>query len=323
MIISKKIILLLQLIFISLRVVGSQCFQDSRSLSEYLLSQENKLIFTCKLVKYIPKEPLTEKPITNKNGITLGGSRPDYQDYVFVAQIIKTYFGTIDTSHILIHSESQYLLGDSFLIYTVSNKNYYSFNNIYCVQRTKFYRDASEFELKTLTSLSNIIKNRKTKNCEIKNGEILISKGKFKKGKPVKTWIHNYDNGKLKTKINFENKNEFTFYANGRKQVEKIYLKDTLCYFHYKNNSSNCIENIEKDLPLEISKSQKWYFETYENCKIKQKHTQENGVGMIGEYVEFYENGNIKIKGIYEKGLKIGRWFEYNENGKLINEKTY
>ena len=40
-----------------------------------------------------------------------------------------------------------------------------------------------------------------------------------------------------------------------------------------------------------------------------------------GEYIEYYENGNIKTKGNYVKGNKSGNWQYFDENGVLIETK--
>jgi len=38
---------------------------------------------------------------------------------------------------------------------------------------------------------------------------------------------------------------------------------------------------------------------------------------------EFYENGNLKEKGLYLNGWHFGKWFEYDKNGKIISEIDY
>jgi antitoxin component YwqK of YwqJK toxin-antitoxin module len=43
-----------------------------------------------------------------------------------------------------------------------------------------------------------------------------------------------------------------------------------------------------------------------------------------GPYVEYYENGNIKLEGTYsDKGVKNGLWKEYYETGKLKCSRNY
>ncbi|MCV9931743.1 hypothetical protein OIU80_05560 [Flavobacterium sp. LS1R47] len=45
---------------------------------------------------------------------------------------------------------------------------------------------------------------------------------------------------------------------------------------------------------------------------------------IIGVYKEFYPNNNIKIKGIYcWFGFKIGKWYNYSDNGDLISTEDF
>lgn len=45
---------------------------------------------------------------------------------------------------------------------------------------------------------------------------------------------------------------------------------------------------------------------------------------IIGIYKEFYPNNNIKVKGIYcWFGFKIGKWYNYSDNGGLISTEDF
>ena len=52
-----------------------------------------------------------------------------------------------------------------------------------------------------------------------------------------------------------------------------------------------------------------------EEFYVKGKH--------LGDYKEFYENGNIKLQGQYVNDLKDGKWVENDETGKLIKTTTF
>ncbi|MGL5123794.1 MAG: toxin-antitoxin system YwqK family antitoxin [Fusobacteriaceae bacterium] len=43
----------------------------------------------------------------------------------------------------------------------------------------------------------------------------------------------------------------------------------------------------------------------------------------IKEYIEYYNNGQIKVKGSLTDDIKFGFWYFYDENGKLREERTY
>lgn len=42
-----------------------------------------------------------------------------------------------------------------------------------------------------------------------------------------------------------------------------------------------------------------------------------------GDYIEFYEDGKILYKIIYENGIRYGKFISYLENGKIIGEINY
>ena len=42
-----------------------------------------------------------------------------------------------------------------------------------------------------------------------------------------------------------------------------------------------------------------------------------------GEYFEYFENGNIKSKGIKKNSLQDGYWIFYNEDGTVFEKKKY
>lgn len=42
-----------------------------------------------------------------------------------------------------------------------------------------------------------------------------------------------------------------------------------------------------------------------------------------GDIRIFYLSGKIKVTGAYTNGVKTGKWKEYDENNKVINETDY
>jgi len=69
--------------------------------------------------------------------------------------------------------------------------------------------------------------------------------------------------------------------------------------------------------------------EYYESGKKKEEYTVTNEV-FNGNYTAWFENGNIKIQGMYTNengklpnGKKSGKWVENNEDGTLKNETVY
>lgn len=44
---------------------------------------------------------------------------------------------------------------------------------------------------------------------------------------------------------------------------------------------------------------------------------------ITGEYITYYENGNIEEKGSFDNGLKKGKWITYYENGQINKKDSY
>jgi uncharacterized protein (TIGR02145 family) len=106
---------------------------------------------------------------------------------------------------------------------------------------------------------------------------------------------------------------------NGKKYelVQKYLYFDSLHIakirvYNEENNKLLYIENeisIEKSKPLLIQK-------TFEDFHINNEFKD-------GYYTAFFENGNIKLEGMYLNGKRIGNWKEYSDNGKIENEVNY
>ena len=42
-----------------------------------------------------------------------------------------------------------------------------------------------------------------------------------------------------------------------------------------------------------------------------------------GEYLQYYETGQLEVKGNYKDGMAVGEWLEYWDNGKLWIKVNY
>ena len=74
----------------------------------------------------------------------------------------------------------------------------------------------------------------------------------------------------------------------------------------------------------------------YRSGKLMKRMFIIGGDTKVGDYKEFYENGKIKVSGIYKhyalseissvslnKSTRIGTWYFYNEKGKLFKKEIY
>jgi antitoxin component YwqK of YwqJK toxin-antitoxin module len=87
------------------------------------------------------------------------------------------------------------------------------------------------------------------------------------------------------------------------------------------------IDNSERDL-IEISEinpkdlDESKYLEYYKNGELKIKAYLKDGV-LHGSYREYYDNGELKIKGHFKQGKRSGRWKKYDNKGKTIVSVKY
>lgn len=319
-----KIILLLILLFVSNEIKALQCQQDNRSLTEMLYNGTQGTIFTCKIISIIPEE--TEQTInSNKNNkvIHIGGSRGEFNSNQYYAQIIKVYFGQVDTEVVKIQSMYTFKINTNYLIFTSGKgKTFYAGGP--CDIRTKEITNDKNIlkEIEIIDKFSDIISKKKSEKISMKNElGFIISEGKFKRGKAVGTWKHFYNNGIIKLENNLKKKSTINYFSNGFVWYKQFYKKDTFVHMQYLNNSTNQLEIIEYDIPNSPN-STIYRFETYKNGKLEKIQSQ-CGMGFYGNYFEYFESGKIKILGQYKEGIKAGKWITYKENGEIENEETF
>ncbi len=76
------------------------------------------------------------------------------------------------------------------------------------------------------------------------------------------------------------------------------------------------------DKGKKVTASDKYWYNWYAQHDIKETRGGFDGKLLHGEYIEFYENKNLKKKGIFKKGLKTGKWKSWYMNGQ-ISEIVY
>lgn len=60
----------------------------------------------------------------------------------------------------------------------------------------------------------------------------------------------------------------------------------------------------------------------YSDGTLKSDYEVKNGK-IHGEYIEYHENGNVLIKGLYNNGSAEGEWIEYYQNGVTLQVNHY
>lgn len=145
----------------------------------------------------------------------------------------------------------------------------------------------------------------------------IAEQGYYKKGSKDGIWKTFYKNGQIKFSGKFVSNNpelkdstHTYYYPNG--QVEKIE--------NYKIVSSKYTD-VLKSNHVGISKI------FYKNGNIKEMSDYgelgDNTNNLHGKYVSYYENGKLKLEGIYNNGNLTAPYKSYYENGNLKESVTY
>lgn len=295
---------------------------------------ENKAgtIFTCKILTMTtPKQIISG---ADSNGIireyysSSGGI-----DGTATAQIIRVYFGIVDTNVITLKTGSSLIIGKSYIIYTGGNGRVFVCGGN-CDDRTHELTDSPETlsELKILNQFANIYKNKKSgKYTFISSKKVVLATGEFKKGVPIKTWKHYFADGTLKTEHDLQNKRTKIYFSNGLMLADNTEYKDSSVSLAYSNVISGQLNYRYVTFPNSKGFVTKMY-EYYPNGNLKLCEStvyievKGGGIstdGKIGKYIEAFENGKIKVVGEMNKTKRVGLWKWYNEDGSFYAEFDY
>lgn len=142
-----------------------------------------------------------------------------------------------------------------------------------------------------------------------------------------------YRNGKIKVKGNYKDglrEGEFKFYSENNKYLGSVFyknkeiIKNTLS----KEDEENLSKNFEfADMALFLRSTTRDIVgattDVYPNGKPRIYMPYSVNGELHGDYIEFYEDGNISYKITYENGIRHGKSISYLENGKIIGETNY
>lgn len=175
----------------------------------------------------------------------------------------------------------------------------------------------------------------------------LVYTGQFKDDKPVGEFRYFYQNGTVRTLLNYAIDGNaascINYYASGLKMAEGSYFgkqKDgTWSYFNEQGELASeesyskgvpagtwKVYYEEKKLMEEFSyvsgkKEGKWK-QYFPNSNVKAEGTYHNGL-MQGPAVFYFPDGNIMSKGEYQDDLKNGVWVNFKQDGSKESVMTY
>lgn len=162
---------------------------------------------------------------------------------------------------------------------------------------------------------------------------IFTEEGTFLRGKKngsqrVETWVETNKSNVLLKVIKYGDSNiafVITYHYNTNTKREE--------YFCVLDSNSNCKTTtglyksyyksgrlLQIGIYNDNGKGNGEWIYYYENGNISQKFNLQNGV-YEGQYESYYENGKQKSKGIYNNDRKSGIWLEYDINEKVTKMK--
>jgi antitoxin component YwqK of YwqJK toxin-antitoxin module len=129
--------------------------------------------------------------------------------------------------------------------------------------------------------------------------QTIMYEGKVSNNQANGLWRSFYDNGNLKSAIN---------YKDGK--------VDGIAFFYYNDNHETPMAQVifNQDVITGV------YQEFFQNGAQKAKLNYKDGK-LNGDAEFYYPTGRIKIKGEYKDDEKRGKWLFYNENGDVINKE--
>ncbi len=159
---------------------------------------------------------------------------------------------------------------------------------------------------------------------------VYIYRGQFKDDKPVGKFTYFYKSAKVKAVIEHsETSNRATGYFYHEKG-------GIMSYGIYRNMKKDSVwTNV--DVRGRLSSRETYYKDSLHGPKVVFYPPPEPGVKKqapsmlcnyemgkrVGEYKEYFESGNIKIKGHYKDGQKSGEWTTYHPGGRKMMFERY
>ena len=294
------------------------CAADNRTLTEMLFNGRQGTIFTCKILS------------TDQN---------DNGDLYSMVKIIEVLFGLVDSSVVKINSGNyNYLVsgkslpvGQEYLIYTGGSGR--NFGCCVCDRWTKPVSESLSFkkEIETIREFSTIFKQKKSgKFGFFYHNEKPAATGQFRNGKAIETWKHYYENGIIKAEYDLKNNITWQFSKNGFMTAKSTVTKNVGIYEKYSSTVNGQLKFKDIETKNDTGLTMQVY-EYFDNGNLKGVHGQivinvkggSTSGGKTGIYEVYYSNGNLKLKGQFEKNRRTGVWTWYHENGDYNTDLDY
>jgi antitoxin component YwqK of YwqJK toxin-antitoxin module len=302
----KKIIFILLAFLIQFEICYGCCSGDERTITEKLYNFSIGTVFVGTVIE----------------------SGQNNENFYAKIKVEEKLFGKIDSSIISMATGSRnssaggriLKKGQTYLFYAGgSGVTFGCCSN--CDNETKPLKlGEPNFELDLIRKFADIQRKRRNGHYIIKNENgIIIADGWYNQGKPIKEWSHFYDNGIIKNKFEVEINKTTTYFQNGYIQGTNQIKGDTTISELFSKTVEGQLEN----LIIWFNNYNTEFSREYKNGILKNSHYATAMIGYVNEWIDYYDNGNIYIKGQYSKGKKTGEWITYNEDKTIKKIETF
>ena len=155
----------------------------------------------------------------------------------------------------------------------------------------------------------------------------LMEEGKYIEDIKDALWLTYFENGNISSKINFIDQAGmyYSYYKSGEILQEGYFVNGKKhgmwTQYYLSGNKKNEIEYLDGDVninnPLIKYKEDESVLSSQFVKIIDEKIVND------GLYIEFFETGIVKKRGIYTNNTKSGNWFEYYDDGSIFSEIFY
>ena len=299
-------------------------------------NMSNNGFMTDKGYKWLKKEMNKKSSMKQKyrDGKLKGNKLVLWEDYLKCERNIKLTETEIKEKKNQIHSgESSIELEKGKSEYSHNKKNGYLYKNGSCYYHAEY--DKNE-KLVLEEELKDGVKNGSFKSYK---GDVIVEEGTYSNGLMTGEWIFRHDNGNLKGQGNYVNGdmgekdktgipkkgregNWVLYHENGNISKERNYTNGLITGIDKAYYKSGKIWYIDNNVPEDnVSVSDGEYLSYYENGELNEKSFWKMG-RRHGKTILFYENGNTKESGNYIEFKRDSLHLFYYENGEL-NEKSF
>ena len=248
----------------------------------------------------------------------------EYKNYDIFYLDIKGFFGLFWGEAFKKITKPYYTIIDDFVVF--------SNNPISLVSMIEDYENGAVLsQLPSFENLYNQLPKEVTLFTYI-NGELAYdaiskniqssSKNEFKKNKKYFNYFKSIGLTFTATNGGFTNEIQMFFGDENKVDIPEIQSIDSLESAYFEDLTSKLNSMSETELFVFNQIQNETYIKKFAGSNQVYIKAETKKGKLHGKYLEYYRNGNIRVRGKYRKGRKKGKWFYYSIDG-VLSEKAW